>query len=138
VTISPAQISKPQDSTSISAISQFLVVAGEVYRIPITSALVAIWQRELGHIAAEPLREAMHRALRECRFFPTIAEVLGIIPTGAKREDVSLTITRSRVRRRRNPHGPVPACEQCQSTGYRANENNQFTLCECRKSLWTE
>ncbi len=79
-TISPAQTSKRQAIPSSETIRQFLVEAGEVYGRQITAPLVAIWQRELGHIALPILRKAMHETLMACRFFPTVADVAQRIP----------------------------------------------------------
>jgi hypothetical protein len=75
-TISPPPISKQPVSSSEASIRQFLVQAGEVYGRIITSALTKIWVRELGGYSVEQLDGMFRRALRTCKFFPTIANVL--------------------------------------------------------------
>lgn len=76
-------LSAPDSSRDLSneAISQFLVEAGTVYRQQITPALVGIWKRELGHIAAPVLQKAMSKTLQTFLYgFPTPAAVMDNVP----------------------------------------------------------
>jgi len=117
VTTSPAPISKPLDTPSTEAIREFLVKAGEVYSRVITATLIAIWQRELGHIDEIALLAAMSKVLRECRFFPTIADVWKSIPVFDKCEREHSTVPRPRSRCRLRHYANPPECEKCRSTG---------------------
>lgn len=64
-----------QDTQSHEVIRQFLVECGTLFRQSISSALVKIWQRELGEIPQEWLQPAFSATLKECEFFPQIANV---------------------------------------------------------------
>jgi hypothetical protein len=81
VTRSQPQTSKQPGLSSEEAIRQFLVKAGEVYRQPITPALVSIWVDELSGYSADKLSHLLRHVLRTFkadygRTFPTIADVL--------------------------------------------------------------
>ena len=80
-TISRDTTSKQPDSRSTEAIRQFLVKAGEVYRQPITVALISIWIEELDGYPVEKLAGMFRHVLRTWkpeygRTFPTPADVL--------------------------------------------------------------
>ncbi len=65
-----------QPVSSSDAIRQFLVKAGEVYGKQITAPLVSIWIEELSGYPAETLEPLFRRALKTCKFFPALAEIL--------------------------------------------------------------
>jgi hypothetical protein len=74
-TISQPQTSKPPVSSS-DAIRQFLVKAGEIYSKQITAPLVSIWLEALAGYRVEVLESLFGQAFRNCKFFPTPADVL--------------------------------------------------------------
>lgn len=88
-TTSREQTSSLRDSSRV--IREFLVEAGEVFGRAITSALTAIWIRELGGIDPAILEPVLRASLRSCKFFPTIAEVLEPI-NAAKKCDTQTSI----------------------------------------------
>lgn len=73
--ISQPQISE-QPVSSSDAIRQFLVKAGEVYGKQITAPLVSIWLEALAGYRAEALEALFRQVFRNCKFFPTPADVL--------------------------------------------------------------
>jgi hypothetical protein len=75
-TLSPPQTSKPPGLSSEEAIRQFLVKAGEVYGKQITAPLVSIWTEELSAHPPDVLGPLFRKALRTCKFFPTLADIL--------------------------------------------------------------
>src|SRR6266513_5714688 len=69
----PRTLERPVSSND--AIRQFLVKAGEIYGRQITTPLVSIWIEELSCYSAETLEPLFRRALKSCKFFPTLADV---------------------------------------------------------------
>lgn len=74
-TISQPQTSKPL-ALSSDAIREFLVKAGEVYSKQITAPLVSIWLEALAGYRVEVLETLFRQVFRNCKFFPTPADVL--------------------------------------------------------------
>src|SRR5215467_13661858 len=82
--------SRRATNPSTELIGQFLVECGEIYGQQITSAKVAIYQREFGHLPPTVARKATRAALRNCQFFPTIADVYRFVPHDAKSEKATM------------------------------------------------
>jgi hypothetical protein len=130
---SHAPISKQPDTNPTDAVRQFLVEAGEVYQRQITSALIGIWQRELSHIPAPKLRAAMSKVLRECKFFPTVADISKAVETLGMTEMTEMLLSRHAVDWGNEESEKSAGCEECRHTGFVVGPDNKARLCECRK-----
>lgn len=104
--------------------------AGEIYQRPITATLIAIWQRELAHIAEHILRTAFRLVLRDCPFFPTPADVHRFVPRNANTESLTLY---SGPRQLDYGDATTVLCDACRNTGWVVGDDGKARLCKCKK-----
>jgi len=66
----------PVDSDSKTTLAKWLTIFGEHYSKEISAANAAIYQRALAELTVEELEMACLECLKECRFMPTVADIL--------------------------------------------------------------
>lgn len=76
LTICATQASK---SSADAVVRQWLVIFGEIHRCENSPELTEIWCRALADIDPERLDRAFEKAMKTCKFFPTPADICGLI-----------------------------------------------------------
>ena len=108
--------------------------AGEIYSHVITTALVGIWQRVLGHFSVDVLRRAFRSVLQNCRFFPTPADVFAVAESLAMADFLETVESVSREPRLIDYNEPeTDGCDVCRYTGFVVGKDNKARRCECRR-----
>ena len=127
------QISSRLASSPTEVIREFLVECGEIYQRPITSAQVRIWERELEHLSVPRLRAAMSKVLRDCRYFPTIADVAKADENLRLLEATNNFSLNPGVRQIDYERPETSGCEACKYTGFVLGSDKKARVCPCRR-----